>query len=252
MSIFSSLQFVLNHPLNRNEPFNALLRFLRWQLGSRLIQGAIIHDWIEGARFVARTGDTGLTGNIYAGLHEFEDMAFVLHVLRPDDLFIDVGANVGAYTILACAVAGARGAAFEPVPATSNRLLENLRINSIENQVQLHQKGVGNASGVLRFTSGLDTMNHALSDGESQTGTLEVPVTTLDTAVDITSATIIKIDVEGYETPVLEGATRVLENPSVHAVVMELNGSGTRYGYDESVILAKMSGLGFEPFSYNP
>jgi hypothetical protein len=42
-----------------------------------------------------------MSGNIYAGLHEFGDMAFVLHFLRAGDLFADVGANIGSYTVLA-------------------------------------------------------------------------------------------------------------------------------------------------------
>jgi hypothetical protein len=56
----------------------------------------------------ATSGMTGATGNLYVGLHEFEEMAFLLHFLRPGDLFADVGANVGSYTILA-AVAVERG-----------------------------------------------------------------------------------------------------------------------------------------------
>ena len=70
-----------------------------------------------------RHGETGLTGNLYAGLHEFADMAFVMHALRPTDLFVDIGANAGSYTILACAVAKARGCAFEPLPSTYRRLV---------------------------------------------------------------------------------------------------------------------------------
>ncbi len=58
---------------------------------------------------------TGATGNIYAGLHEFDDMAFFLHLLRPEDMFADVGSNIGSYTILASGVVGAKSVAFEPV-----------------------------------------------------------------------------------------------------------------------------------------
>ncbi len=67
-------------------------------------QDEVIVHWIGGTRLAARRGMTGLTGNIYAGLHEFADMAFLLHFLRPSDLFADVGANVGSYTILASGV----------------------------------------------------------------------------------------------------------------------------------------------------
>ena len=44
---------------------------------------------------------TGATGNIYCGLYEFLDMAFLLHFLRNGDLFGDIGSNIGSYTVLA-------------------------------------------------------------------------------------------------------------------------------------------------------
>ena len=48
---------------------------------------------------------TGATMNMYRGLHVAADILFVLHVLRVDDVFLDVGANVGTYSILASCVA---------------------------------------------------------------------------------------------------------------------------------------------------
>jgi hypothetical protein len=63
---------------------------------------------------------------------------------------------------------------------------------------------------------------------------------------------LIKIDVEGYEAPVLEGAQEILKNKILNAVIMELNGSGTHYGFDESQILDLMLSNGFRTYSYNP
>ena len=124
MSIFNTIKFITDHPLNRDRKLSSIIRFAKWQIGSRLVQGAIIFDWINGSKFLVKTGETGLTGNIYTGLHEFIDMGFLLHFLRDEDLFIDVGANVGSYSILACYAVGARGIAFEPVPSTYNGLLK--------------------------------------------------------------------------------------------------------------------------------
>ena len=106
MSFFNIIKFITNHPLNQEQKLKSIVRFAKWQVGSRLVPGAIVYDWINGSKFLVKNGETGLTGNIYTGLHEFPDMAFLLHVLRDDDLFVDVGTNVGSYTILACSASG--------------------------------------------------------------------------------------------------------------------------------------------------
>jgi hypothetical protein len=66
---------------------------------------------------VIEAGMTGASINHYCGLDAAADMAFLLHVLHPGDVFFDVGANVGSYTILASGVAQARTLSLEPTPA---------------------------------------------------------------------------------------------------------------------------------------
>jgi len=116
-------------------------------------------SWIEGSKLIARNGMTGATGNIYCGLHEFADMAFVLHLLRPDDLFVDVGANVGSYTVLASTVCGARTIAIEPDPETARSLQRNIDANGIGDRVAIVQAAVGDRRGRTHFTVGNDTTN---------------------------------------------------------------------------------------------
>jgi FkbM family methyltransferase len=252
MSYLNTLKFITSHPLNRDRKLDSLVRFAKWQIASRLAPGAIVFDWINGSKFLVRTGETGLTGNIYTGLHEFPDMGYLLHFLREEDLFVDVGANVGSYSILACSAVGATGIAFEPVPSTFNRLVENMRLNHLEEKVTCINKGVGAQQGNITFTSDSDTTNHALAVGEHCDNAVNVEVTPLDTVLHSESPALVKIDVEGYETPVLEGAQEILRKQSIYSVIMELNGSGNRYGYDESKILDMMFDYNFKTYSYNP
>jgi len=179
-------------------------------------------------------------------------MGFLLHFLRDEDFFVDVGANVGSYTILACSAVGAKGVAFEPVPSTYERLVDNMRLNHLDEKVKCINKGIGAQKGSIAFTSDNDTTNHALASGEQCNNTVNVEVITLDTALNDESPLLIKVDVEGYETPVLEGASKTLKKKTLNAVIMELNGSGSRYGYDESRILKLMFDYGFQTYSYNP
>ena len=62
-----------------------MLRFVKWQIGSRLIPGEVVYSWINGSKVIVRRHETGLTQNLYCGLHEFFDMSYLLHVLREED-----------------------------------------------------------------------------------------------------------------------------------------------------------------------
>ena len=179
-------------------------------------------------------------------------MGFLLHALRDEDLFVDIGANVGSYTILACSAVGARGVAFEPVPGTYKRLVANMRLNNLDKKITHVNKGVGARQRSIAFTGDSDTTNHALASGEQCNNTVIVEVTTLDDFLYGEFPSIAKIDVEGYETPVLEGAQETLKKQTLHSVIMELNRCGSRYGYDESRILEIMFDYGFQTYSYNP
>lgn len=248
----NTLSFILRHPLNRTRKFAALRRFVRWQLGSRLALGSVAVPFVDSTRLLVRPGMTGATQNVYCGLQEFEDMGFVLHALRPGDLFVDVGANIGSYTILAAGASGAHCLSFEPSPTTFVHLLDNIRLNNLESRVTARNVGVGASPGFMTFTSGLDTENHVAAEGEAVADPIEVRVEPLDVALSASPATLLKIDVEGYETEVVNGASDVMRGESLLAVVMELNGSGLRYGYDEEQIHQSMVRWGFEAVRYDP
>src|SRR5262249_44533283 len=139
-------------------------------------------SWIEGAKLVACSGMTGATGNIYCGLHEFADMSFLLHLLRPDDLFVDIGANIGSYTVLSSALCRARSIAVEPDPNTIRWLKRNIEVNAIANRVTVVPAALGASAGVVRFTMGRDTTNRVAPAGE--TNSQEVLLRTLDEVLD--------------------------------------------------------------------
>lgn len=246
------LTFILSHPLCQANKIAAVGRFVSWQIRSRLTSKAMVHEWVEGSKFFVRAGETGLTQNIYTGLHEFAEMAFVLHFLRRDDLFVDVGANAGSYTILACAARGAIGYALEPVPGTYRRLSDNVHLNGLDDRVNSLNIAAGSERGTIQFTNNMDTVNHALASGERAESSVAVHVYPLDTVLAEESPALMKIDVEGFETPIVEGARETLLKRSLKAVIMELNGSGKRYGWDESLILKKMKDFGFKTYAYNP
>ncbi len=229
----------------------AILRFVRWQISSRLLRTTIALPFVNETFLFARSGMTGATGNWYCGLHEHRDMGIVLHILRPGDLFLDLGANIGSFTILAAGAVGADVIAVEPIPSTFSTLELNVRLNDLESFVDAHCAGVSDKPGVLKFTVGLDTINHVATESELSDA-IEVPVTTVDEICDGRPAVAMKIDVEGYENFVLAGASKTLDDPALLAVVMETNESGSRYQLSDDKLRETMKAHGFLPYAYDP
>jgi len=153
MGIVNTLSFIIFHPLSKHRKFSAILRYIRWQVGSRIVSGPIAVRFVNDTRLLVERGMIGAMDNVHCGLDEFEDIAFLFHFLRQGDFFVDVGANVGSYTVLASAVIGARSLAFEPVPDTYNILLDNIHINRIEIQVDAKLLAVGDSNGEIEMTS---------------------------------------------------------------------------------------------------
>jgi FkbM family methyltransferase len=250
---WGTLRWISTHPIAARDRRGAFARWARWQIGSRILPGATVIPFVEGTALLVEPGMTGATGNIYVGLHEFADMAFVVHYLREGDVFIDVGANVGTYTILAAGVRRAETLAVEPLPAAFARLRMNVRLNDLDDRVTTFNVGLASTPGVLRFTRSLDTVNHVVANGESAGGdTTEVPVTTLDALTAERPPSVVKVDVEGFETEVFGGAGATLARPELRAIIVELNGSGTRYGFDERALERRIESFGFRPYEYDP
>ncbi|HVW59089.1 MAG TPA: FkbM family methyltransferase [Puia sp.] len=247
-------RFISQHPLASKKKMYAYKRFIGWQLSQRLVNHPVLYPFVENSFLLIEKGMAGATGNIYTGLLEFNDMAFVMHVLRNGDLFADIGANIGAYTILASGNAGARTVAVEPIPSTFARLKRNVVLNEMNDLVDLQLCGVGETPGVLRFTATDDTVNHVMSENEQRNGGsfVEVQIRKLDEIFKDEVPTVMKMDIEGFEFPALRGGTQTLSSPVLKALIIELNGSGARYGYDDRQILELMSDHGFKPFQYDP
>jgi FkbM family methyltransferase len=246
-TMFATVYFIWHHPLNSKRKLRALLRYAIWQIWSRIVPGPVVISFVNNTHLVVRRGMTSATGNIYCGLFEFEAMAFVLHALRPEDTFVDIGANIGAYTVLAGGAVGCRCFSVEPAPETYADMVANLRANGIASSAE--NIALGHERGVLLLTKGRGAYNHVSREA---TGSVEVPVETLDEVLKDAAATIIKMDVEGYEKFVIEGANKTLTRPDLQAVVMEIFTNEGRFGYSGDFLLQVMRDYGFEPYRYCP
>jgi FkbM family methyltransferase len=136
---------------------------------------------------------------------------------------VDVGANIGAFSLYQAMVKHAELViALEPSPQVFPRLAKNIEINGLKN-VRVVNAAVGDKQGVLSFSEGRMSINCRVSEF----GPLKVPCVTLDAELSSTpSIDILKIDAEGYERHVLQGASETLKKTK--RIGLELHYPGER------------------------
>lgn len=250
-SIKRTFGFISSHPLTRKHVFRSIGRIIYWQLQTTLKPDTEIEKtFIKPVKFYARKRRAGVTGNIYTGLHEFNEMAFVLHFLRETDVFFDLGANVGVYTLLASGICKAKSIALEPIPSTFKLLSRNIELNNLQYKVTLINAAAGDEPGTLLFSSGQDTTNHVIRHNEVEANTIEVDVIKVDSLVHY-SPVLIKIDVEGFESRVLIGAENILKNIALKVIIIELSNT-VEYGFNDNYTHHILTSNGFAPYSYDP
>lgn len=239
------ISHLIKHPINKNNRVKAIFNFIYWQIKLRLAYPKeIVIKFTERSKFYAMKGRTGLTGNLYCGLHEFEDMLFLLHFLRPLDSFLDIGSNVGSYSILANSHVGAKTISFEPLPSTVEFLKRNKELNGNSTSWKIEKLALGDKDDSLWFTSDRDTMNQIV-DSEYVGPKLKVSVITLDGYCNSNKAllNLIKIDAEGFDENVVRGGRKTLFNENVKAIIIES---------DTQVVKNILLESGFQPFIYEP
>ena len=181
-------------------------------------------------------------------------MSFLLHFLRAEDVFVDVGANVGAYTVLASAVAGARSIAIEPTPVTYGHLRDNVALNGIESLVELKKcrRRRPKRRGCLHAIARHPQPCRECPPPRGNADVIEVRMQTLDDVVGARAPILIKIDVEGFERFVLAGAARTLASTNLMGVIIETNESGLRYNESDATLHDILTSFGFGQRSYDP
>jgi FkbM family methyltransferase len=165
--------------------------------------------------------DSNLSRLIYDGFEENE-LRFTKKVLREGDIFIDIGANIGLYSLIASPIVGNSGKviSFEPAPKTYARLKENIKLNNLTNISALNL-GLSDSEGHLQLNiseSGYEAWNTFAPTISERFKTSELAaVSTIDSqfsGIDKSLIKFVKIDVEGWEKYVLLGGVDLFKNYS--------------------------------------
>jgi FkbM family methyltransferase len=190
------------------------------------------------------------------GEFETDDLQHFIAAVGPNDVVFDIGANVGAYCVpVARSRPGATVHAFEPIELNASLIQVSLHVNQLSN-VQVVRKCVSDRAGLVNFSLAEDSAYSSMIDTgrKAEVRRFECEAVSLDdycSTNDRIHPDVVKIDVEGAELKVLDGASQLLSDPNrrPRLVLMELyNQNLAPFGTSIDEVMARMTGHGYQAY----
>jgi FkbM family methyltransferase len=242
------------HPAWKQAPVRTLLKVAKSLVRRRLpaLRRAVVAYDGGRSRIEADLGTAmGLALYRYGHVVGDSDIELVRRLLRPGDVFVDGGANIGLFSLVAARSVGPSGkvVAFEPAPATRAALRGNLELNALP-WVEVRPDALGARPGTLElvtFTgdrSGLSSFNPADAAGGRKE---QVRVVTLDEALGEAAVKVrlLKLDLEGAEYGALQGASGLLGRAKPDLIIELEPEHLRRQGASAEAVVALLRGQGY-------
>jgi FkbM family methyltransferase len=233
----------------------------------RLVRRPIVFEDGRGLRYVLEPGENAGAFLRAGGNYEVAETRFCEQVVRPGATAFDVGAHIGLYTLLLARLVGPEGRvhAFEPEPRNHGRLLANLALNGADN-VSARQAAVyARTSGVelnvfgagfgAWHSLGRPRLPDPFAPGRTvePVETIEVEAVALDdycAEAGVERIDFLKVDVEGAERDVLEGARGLLAAGGVGVILFEASLPQTEaLGHGPAEVFELLAGHGYRSFA---
>jgi len=167
---------------------------------------------------------------------ENDEITFLCKYLKQGDIFLDIGSNIGLFSLYAAEIVTEKGKihAFEPTPDTYSRLKENIELNGFQNIITTNNIGLSSSKGALKLnvsSDGHDAWNTFAQQSEMKfENNIEIPVERLDDyllekKLSPDKIAFVKMDVEGWEMEVVKGANNLLIDKNAPVFMVEFTES---------------------------
>jgi FkbM family methyltransferase len=162
------------------------------------------------------------TGLLFKHQYEPATSGVFKKLLSPGDRVIDVGANIGYFSLLAASLVGDKGYvyAFEPELSNTLALKQNMELNKFKN-IYIHQVAVSDKSGKAVFHVAIEDSGHSLVKTKEHSSSIVVDIDKLDNIIQ-GEVRLLKTDTEGNELSVLKGAESVIKRSGKICLIMEV------------------------------
>jgi FkbM family methyltransferase len=245
------LERTYRHPLNRGSKARALRDYFVWNAARFSLDAQFVLNLPENLKIIVGREENYGTSVYVHSLHDFDEMLFLAHVLRTEDTFADIGANVGLYSVWVSGATGATSVAVEPVPKTYELLRQNVRLNDLCQKIETWPVAVAEEPGEVAMDVGSSGTNHVVFAPRHDT--VSILSDTLERILGGTVPYAMKIDVEGFELRVLRGAVKTMKECGLHVIVIELQDvTLLKYGANMREVRTFIEEFGFRAYAYDP
>ncbi len=223
----------------RPKGFGRVLKAIDALFFRKLPDGEVLIKTLDGFQlYVNPKYDKGIERKLYlTGSYEKGLLRILDKLVKPRDIVVDAGANIGLISIFCALRAGQSGMvlSFEPHPETYPILQKNISVNGIS-QIKAYKKALGSASGSAKIYSNLQINRGAASlvEFREDSPSFDIEVDSLDEVLKqqkISHVDLIKIDVEGFEMEVLKGAEGILSQENGPILVVECSNTRNNFNY---------------------
>jgi len=196
------------------ESYPPLRKNLYYWLYSKIKKEKLIIKEIQGSKMYLNLNDFGLSKYLFLnGIREPECTKIMKEELKEGMTIVEIGANIGYYALMEASIIGKKGKiyAIEPFPSNFDLLGKNVKLNSYNDIVELHQLAIGDKTGLTNlFVSDKHNLCNMLqNDADS---CVEVPAVTFDEFIkDKKLPDMIRMDIEGFEYFILDGMKKTME-----------------------------------------
>jgi FkbM family methyltransferase len=233
--------FIWSHPANEGARLRALSRAARHQLSARVARRRTLARLGHQSRIWVDLHRHSAFKVAYANPPDYPEMLVWQRAMGAGSLFIDVGANIGSYSVLVGEL-GAEVIALEPADDTFRLLKDNIALNGYN--IRPVQAAAGSDCGAAKFTSGRDCVNQLDPAGDKLT-----TVVTIDSLIGGRAVDGMKVDVEGFELDVLRGSELALAEHRIAIIQLEWNAtSEAALGTDRQPVADLLARHGYRLF----
>src|ERR1700686_1989005 len=218
----------------------------------------VIKEIADNLRLFVDLADSQVGLNVISGSYEPQEREFILATLKRGDIAVDIGANIGYFSVLMADAVGATGHvyAFEPLPRNASLLERSVTENAFESRLTITRAAIGEHPGASELISPIITNNWGgpyLRTGETVVPPVHetnlVPVIKLDDYPLRRPVSLIKLDAEGAELLAIRGARTLLQTDRP-LLLAEINQQQLRMvsGCSAAEVITEMAGVGYRCF----